>query len=129
MHGQYAGGIGPKTDKGSLSERGHAADTGQQHQTDRDQAGDADIVEQRDPVIRHQPGEGRDQDRQRADDRNDGALGKLHSVSSAWGATSERHASTGMIRVNTSTSLKLLAQNENNASANPTPSAARTVSG
>ena len=43
--------------------------------------------------------------------------------------TTERHASTGMIKVNTSTSLKLLAQNENSASANPTPSAASTVSG
>src|SRR3954467_7916821 len=129
MPGQHAGGIGPKTDKCGLPERGHAADAGQQHQADRDQAGDADVVEQRDPVIRHQPGEGRDQDRQRADDGDEWPPGRFHSVSSACGAYTERHASTGMIRVNTSTSLKLLAQNENSASANPTPSAASTVSG
>ena len=129
MHGEHAGGIGAEADKGGLAERGHAADAGQQHQTDRDQAGNADVVEQRDPVVGHQPGEGRDQDRQRADDRDERPPGQLHSASSAWGATSERHASTGMISVNTSTSLKLLAQNENSASAKPTPSAARTVSG
>src|SRR5882757_5169978 len=129
MHGQHTGGIGAEADKSGLSERGHAADAGQQHQPDRDQAGDADVIEQRHPVIRHQPGEGRDQDRQRADEWDERPPGQLHSASSAWGATSERHASTGMIKVNTSTSLKLLAQNENSASANPTPSAARTVSG
>ncbi len=129
MHRERAGGIGAEADKSGLPERSHAADAGQKNQTDRDQAGNADIVEQRDPVIRHQPGERHDQDRKRTDDRNKRLLIKLHSVSSAWGARSERHASTGMIRVKTSTSLKLLAQNENSASAKPTASAATTVSG
>ena len=86
MHGQHAGGVGAEADKGGLSERRHAADAGQQHEADRDQAGDADIVEQRDPVVRQQPGERRDQDRQRADDRDDTAAGQRHSVSSACGA-------------------------------------------
>src|SRR5882757_4122777 len=127
MHGECASGVGAEADKGCLPKGSHAADAGQQHQTNRDQAGNADVVEQRDPVIRHQPGAERDQHRQRADEWDERPPGQLHSVSLACGAYTDRHVSTGMINVNTSTSLKLLAQNENSASANPTPSAARTV--
>ena len=46
-HGHPGRRIGGDADKGGLSKRRHAADPGQQHQAERDQRGDADIVEQR----------------------------------------------------------------------------------
>ena len=55
-HGRPGRGIGGDADKGGLSERRHAADAGQQHQAERDQRGDADIVEQRDGETAEQGG-------------------------------------------------------------------------
>jgi hypothetical protein len=45
------------------------------------------------------------------------------------GGVEERHQSTGMIRVNTMTSLKALAQNEEKDSSRPTSNAPTTASG
>ena len=45
---QPGGGIGADADEGRLSEGGEAADPGQQHDPERDQRVDADVVEQRD---------------------------------------------------------------------------------
>ena len=71
-HGRPGGGVGGDADKGSLSERRHAADPGQQHQPERDQRGDADIIEQRDGEAAEQRG----RDQQRDDGAADQAIAK-----------------------------------------------------
>jgi hypothetical protein len=50
---QHRGGVGAEADKGGLSERGEAADAGQQHEPHRDEGRQADIVQQHDPEWRH----------------------------------------------------------------------------
>src|SRR6185295_15178429 len=46
------GRIGAEPDEGGLAERGLASDAGQQHESQRNNAIEADVVEQRDPEWR-----------------------------------------------------------------------------
>ena len=107
---QHRRGVGAKTAKRGLAERGEAADAGQQHQPHRHQGGEADIVEQHDPERR----DARDERDRRHDEREDEdrkpLIHRRQSFSSSTaGAASDRSTSTGRISVKTMTSLKLLA--------------------
>ena len=107
---QHRGGIGAEAAKGSLAERGEAADAGEQHQPHRHQGGEADIVEQHDPERRDARDERDRRHDEREDDEGKPLVHRRQSFSSSTaGAASERSTSTGRISVKTMTSLKLLA--------------------
>ena len=117
--GQVGGGVGAQADEGRLAERGEPGDAGEQHQAERDQGVQADVVGQGDPELRQAAAAAA------AASDDDGAAATTArrrtpgaSVSCftpprrAWPCWNERHSSTGMISVKTITSLKALAQNE-----------------
>ncbi len=128
LHARVGGdpgrGVGAQADEGGLAEGGHAADPGQQHQAHGHHRIQADVVQQRDGE-RRQKGPGQRQ--QRDEDPCDVPGG--HSSSSTWCVFIERHHSTGMIRVNTMTSLNALAQNDEKDSSCPTSSEPASASG
>ena len=75
--GQPGRGVGAEPDKSSLPERGQAADTGQQHETEGDDGVEADVIEQGDGEFRQQLRP----DRQRGDEEDQGQTAH-HSSSS-----------------------------------------------
>ena len=137
--------VSAHTDKGRLAKRRHAAHAGQHDQAGSHQRIQPDIAQdhhrelwQKRPADREQ---GHRSQRQLASG-HDAACGRCaflhvtqvlqrraHCSSSTWRLDSERHHSTGMISVNTNTSLKALAQNEEKDSSCPTSSAPASASG
>ena len=129
---QPGGRIGSDADERGLAERGGAADAGEQHQSERDQRADADVVEQRDAELAEQ--ERRDRDR--GDEHRDrgtmpGLRGhsSISSSSSSWTEKKDLASSTGISRLKTITSLSAPLQNEAKLSTTPTAIAPRAVSG
>ncbi len=112
-------GIGADAHEGRLAERGHAAHAGQHHQACGHHGEQADVAEDDDGEIgqeapgRGQQRNGRHREHARADAARSGlgrrrglrGNGGAHSSSSTWWLLRDRHHSTGMISVNTSTSL------------------------
>ena len=122
---KYSRGISAQADKGGLSKRSQPAHAGQQNQSQRHQRIEPDVVEQGDVELR-----------QNHADPAPAAATKptistllAHSSSSTWRVVSERQTSTGMIRVNTITSLKADAQNEEKDSSRPTSIAPAAATG
>ncbi len=103
--GQVSGGIGTQADKGSLAERSQAADAGQQYQAQRNDRIQAYVVGQGDPEFGS--GQQRQQDNGRHECQVNAVEPLLHhsSSSSLCLLLSERHSKTGIISVNTITSL------------------------
>ena len=101
---EHRTGVRAKTHEGRLPERCHAADAGQQDQSQRHETRDRDIVEQRDPVGRQRE-QREQQHRNRSGGREGAAQPRTHSSSSAALPPSERRSRNGRIMVKTSTSL------------------------
>ena len=124
--------ISADADEGRLSEGGEAGDAGQQHDAQRDQRVDADVVEQRDGELRR-PERRRGQGRYHGECREAGRMGAHASISasssSACGSDSERSSSTGISTLNTTTSLSALFQNDAKLSRMPTRMAPTAVPG
>ncbi len=86
VRGQHGGRVGAEADERGLAERRQPADAGQQHEAERDQRVQPDVVRQRDRELgQHQ----RRQPEQREEDRDE--PGRPHSSSSTWRVRSERH--------------------------------------
>ena len=140
--------VRPEPDEGGLPERRQAADSGEQHEAERDERVQADVIEQRDLEFRQHDGRRGERDERQSgkqaraarppDPRAGRGAGAprrrlagcaAHSSSSTWRVVSERHNSTGMISVKTMTSLKALAQNDEYDSSIPTSMAPPAASG
>ncbi len=124
--------VGCDADERRLAERRGAAHAGEQHEAERDQRADADVVQQRDAEVA-QHGR-RERDRGGGDERDPCTAVQLHasissSSSSACALSSERSMSTGISRLNTITSFSAPLQNDAKLSATPTASAPIAVSG
>src|SRR5271163_3138165 len=107
MHGQVSGGIGAKADEGRLPERGQSADARQQHEAQRHQSGEPDIVHQRDLVVGQY--QWREADRQHEQAEREEAPDHSSS-SSVISALRLRSSRIGMMRAKTIASLNALAQ-------------------
>ncbi len=134
MHGGEPGrGVGRDADERRLAERGGAADPGQQHQAERHQGADADVVEQRDGEVAQQGRRDRQAGDHDARQRELSVAGIHRSTSSTSSSTcamkKERSISTGISRLNTITSLSAPLQNEAKLSTAPTASAPIAVRG
>ena len=116
--------VGPEAHERGLAERRHAAHAGQHHEPGGDHRVQADHGELGHGVV-GQPGPGEREQHHRGEREP----APRHSSSSMWRLFSERHHSTGMISVKTSTSLNALAQNDENDSSWPTISAPTSASG
>ena len=102
---QHGARIGAESDEGRLPERRHAADARQQHEAERNEARDADVIEQRHPIGRQQAGEWRDENGERGDAGKEAHEAAHSSSSSTWPAVSERQTRTGMMAAKTIASL------------------------
>ncbi len=123
------GRVGGDPDEGRLPERHHAADAGQQHEPERGERIDTDIVQQRDAERVHVERSGREQDDERRFE--DANVERAHSStsSSVSPIARERHSKTGMRTEKTMTSLKALLQNDAKLSSRPTSTAPSAVMG
>src|SRR6185295_8612986 len=112
-----------------LAERHHACHPGEQHESEADDGGEADVVQQRDLEL------GQDE-RRRGDERDEraqhGACGNhspSSSSSSTWRERSESQMSGGMMMAKTIVSLNALDQNETYDSSRPSTTEPSTTSG
>ena len=124
---EVRGRVRPEADERRLPERREPAHPGEEHQPERDEAVEPDVVQQRDVELGQV---GRPEREGREEDDEQGAC-PAHSSSSCsrWCVRRLRHSSTGMISVKTITSLNALAQNDENDSSRPTSNAPSAASG
>ncbi len=133
--GEPGGRIGRDADEGRLPEGGGATHAGQQHQAQRDQRADADVVEQRDgEVAGHAAAPCAKASDHQADPEVRLREGGVHwstssSSSSECTLRKERSISTGISRLKTITSFSAPLQNEAKLSTTPTASAPMAVIG